>query len=301
MQRLRIVFLVTALTVLAVAACGGSENSSTTGAETAPGTTTEGPAEISAEDFNPDDFGNSSTVDNEWFPLEPGTQFVYEGSVNDEGERIPRRVVFTVTDLTKVIEGVQARVVWDRDYAAGELVEAEIAFFAQDKDGNVWLLGEYPEEYEEGEFVQAVAWIAGQKGAKAGISMLADPRVGGPEYSQGFAPPPADFNDHGRVFKIGQRTCVPFDCYEDVLVTEEFEPNKPDAFQLKYYARGTGNVRVGWRGQKDEDRETLGLVNLVQLSPEALAKVREAALELDRRAYRISKDVYAQTRPAEGP
>ncbi len=58
--------------------------------------------------------------------------------------------MFTVTDLTKVVNGVRAVVVWDRDYASGELQETELAFFAQDNDGNVWHLGEYPEEYETG-------------------------------------------------------------------------------------------------------------------------------------------------------
>jgi hypothetical protein len=306
MQRLRIVVTAAALVVLAASACSSSENSSDaiTSTKTGPGTTTENgtrPKEVSAKDFNPGNFDNATTIDNEWFPLQPGTQFFFEGAATEDGERIPHRVVFTVTDLTKVIEGVRTVVVWDRDYSAGELVEAELALFAQDNDGNVWHLGQYPEEYEEGKFAKAPAWIAGLKGARAGISMKANPRLEASDYSQGFAPPPINWIDRARVYQMGQRTCVPFDCYEDVLVTEEFERNKPGAYQLKYYARGVGNVRVGWRGRKEDEREVLVLVDLVHLSPEALARVREAALELEKRAYRISKDVYAHTPPAEGP
>lgn len=300
MRHLRIVLVAAALVVPSASACRSETPSEAiTSTKAAPGTTTESetpPKEIGAKDFNPDNFDSSTTIDNEWFPLQPGTQFFYEGS---DGERIPHRVVFTVTDLTKVIEGVRTVVVWDRDYSAGELVERELALFAQDNDGNVWHLGQYPEEYEEGKFAKAPAWIAGLKGAKAGISMKVEPRLGAPDYAQGFAPPPINWIDRARVYRMGQRTCVPFDCYEDVLVTEEFERNKPGAYQLKYYARGAGNVRVGWRGSKEEERETLVLVDLVRLSPEALAKVREAALELERRAYKISKDVYAHTPPAE--
>ena len=60
---------------------------------------------------------------------------------------------------------------------------------------------------------------------------------------------------------MGQKTCVPVECYKNVLVTEEFNPDEPGAYQLKYYAPGVGNVRVGWRGEKEEEKETLELVD----------------------------------------
>ena len=91
---------------------------------------------VSAKDFDRGDFDDSTRVNNEWFPLEPGAHSVFEGSAIDDGGRISR-VVTTVTDLTKEINGVNTVVVWERDYTEGEEVEAELAFFAQDKDGNV--------------------------------------------------------------------------------------------------------------------------------------------------------------------
>jgi hypothetical protein len=250
-------------------------------------------------ELDPNNFDDSSTnIDNEWFPLQPGTQWVYEGITVEEGVEIPHRVVFVVTDLTKVIEGVRTIVVWDQDYAAGELVEVEIAFFAQDKEGTVWHLGQYPEEYEKGKFVDAPAWIAGLAGAKAGISMKAEPQPGTP-YFQGWGPA-VDWTDYAQVDQMGQETCVPVDCYQDVLVIAETSLEEQGAFQLKYYARGVGNVRVGWRGD-DTTQEELELVEFVQLDPEALAEARAAALELEKHAYEISPDVYGQTPPAEGP
>jgi hypothetical protein len=129
--------------------------------------------------------------------------------------------------------------------------------------------------------------------------MLAEPRLDVPDYAQGFAPPPVDFTDRARVYKMGQHNCVPVECYEKVLVTEEFNPDEPGAFQLKYYAPGVGNVRVGWRGEKEEEKETLELVDYQHLSPEALAKVRREALEMDRRAYERSSEVYRDTPPAK--
>jgi hypothetical protein len=197
-----------------------------------------------------------------------------------------------------VIDGVRTLVISEKDYTAGQLSEPELAFFAQDNAGNVWLVGEYPEEYENGKFDKAPAWISGQKGARAGIAMLAEPRLGTPDYAQGFAPPPVDFTDRARVYKMGQKTCTPVECYENVLVTEEFNPDEPGSFQLKYYASGVGNVRVGWRGKKEEEKETLELVELNHLSPEALAKVRRDAMEMDQRAYERS-EVYRETQRAQ--
>ena len=139
--------------------------------------------------------------------------------------------------------------------------------------------------------------------------MPAEPRLGTPSYAQGYAPPPVTWDDRARVYKMGQQTCVPVDCYEHVLVTEEFEPSIKGAFQLKYYAQGMVNVRIGWRGKKEEEKETAVLVEVRQLSPEAMAKIREKAIELDRRGYeqpgkvgpfwQYTKEVYSHTQPVE--
>jgi hypothetical protein len=56
------------------------------------------------------------------------------------------------------------------------------------------------------------AWLDGTDGAKAGIMMQADPRAGTPGYSQGYAPPPFNWTDVGRVDKVGQKTCVRTGC-----------------------------------------------------------------------------------------
>jgi hypothetical protein len=289
------VIFVSLLVMLSAAACGAPSASTEDGSED----TQTAPLTGSAKDFERARFDHSTHIDNRWLPLTPGTQFVYEGSaIVDEEGRQPRRVVTTVTDLTKVIDGVRTLVISEKDYTAGQLSEPELAFFAQDNAGNVWLVGEYPEEYENGKFDKAPAWISGQKGARAGITMLAEPQLDTPDYAQGYAPPPVDFTDRARVYKMGQQTYVPVGSYKNVLVTEEFNPDEPGSFQLKYYAPGVGNVRVGWRGKKEEEKETLELVDYQHLSPEALAKVRREAMEMDGRAYERS-EVYRDTPPAE--
>jgi hypothetical protein len=203
----------------------------------------------------------------------------------------------TVTDLTKVVDGVRTLVRWDVDYSAGKMAENEIAFLAQDDDGNVWLLGEYPEEYEGGKFVKAPAWVHGREKARAGLAMQANPQLGA-SYSQGWGPA-VNWTDRGKVDQLGQKTCVPAGCHEDVLVIAETSREERNAEQLKYYARGVGNVRVGWRGKGEKLQETLELAEIVKLSPEDLAKARAAALDLDKRAYKNAKKAYAGTPPAE--
>jgi hypothetical protein len=249
------------------------------------------------EELDPTNFGDSTNITNEWLPLKPGTEWVYEGATVEDGESIPHRLVVTVTDLTKVIGDVRTLVLWDQDFADGELVEAELAFYAQDNDGNVWYLGEYPEEYENGEFVDAPAWIHGFEDALAGIAMKADPQLGTPSYSQGWGPA-VDWTDRGQVDGMGQQTCVPFDCYEDVLVIAESSRGEANAFQLKSYARGVGNVQVGWRGD-DPTQETLELVKIVQLGPKGMEKARNEAMALEKHGFEISPDVYGQTPPLE--
>jgi hypothetical protein len=244
-------------------------------------------------------FSDSTAIDNRWLPFVPGTQFVLEGGVTDSEGVTPHQVVLTVTDVTKVIDGVSTLVIWDRDFSDGELEEEELAFEAQDDNGTVWNLGEYPEEHEDGKFIGAPStWISGQAGAEAGIAMPAAPEVGTPEYRQGYAPE-IDFEDRARVDKARQKTCVPVDCYTDVLVIDEWNPleQPEDGHQLKYHAPGVGTVRVEARG--GEEQERLKLVKLRHLSAKELATARQRVLEMDRRAYKVSRDVYGGTPPAE--
>jgi len=249
------------------------------------------------ENFDPSNFDKSSiNVDNPWFPLVPWTQLVYEGSTEEDGERIPHRVVFTVTNLTKVIGGVNTVVCWDQDYADGELEESELVFFAQDKNGTVWHFGQYPEEYDEGKLIEAPCWLHGFEDAVAGIIMKTDPQLGSPSYSQGWAPS-VDWTDRAIVYKMGETTNVPAGTYEDVLIMDETSLSEPDAHQLKYYARGVGNVRVGWYGEGEISKETLELVDIFELIMGAREEVLTEVLGLERRAYENSEDIYGLTVP----
>jgi hypothetical protein len=247
------------------------------------------------ENFDPASFDERSTViDNEWMPMKPGMRWVWEGTSVDGDEVLAHRIEIHVTDMTKMIGGVRSLATYDLDFSEDELVEAELAFFAQDKEGTVWRMGEYPEEYEEGKFVAAPTWIHGFEDAVAGIMMMAEPREGGRSYAQGWGPK-VDWTDRARVEKMGEIVKVPFAEYDDVLVIDETSKSEPGAHQLKYYARGVGNIAVGWVGDSDPNKETLKLVEFEMMSAEELAEVRAKALALEKHAYEVSKDVYAPT------
>jgi len=293
-----------AVAALALGACGtrnaaGTASSApSTTVQPATSTTARAAAPVTEKDFDRNNFDRPTDIDNVWFPLKPGKQLVYDGETKGEDGLIRHRVVFTVTDLTKVVDGVRNVVVWDRDYNDGKLVETELAFFAQDNDGNVWRMGEYPEEYKNGKFVRCPAWIHGIAKAVAGIEMRAKPQPGTPSYSQGWGPG-VNFTDRGQVDQTGQKIKGPMGSYDDVLVIAEVSRIEKDAHQLKFFARGVGNVRVAWRGKGEKTKETLDLVKVEQLSPAELEKVRAEALKLEKNAYKVSKNVYAQTAPAQ--
>ena len=249
------------------------------------------------ENFEAARFSDPTRVDNTWFPLTPGTQFVYEGFSEEAGKRLPHRFVLTVTDLTKEVMGVRSVVVWDQDLADGELKESELALFAQADDGNVWHFGQYPEVYDQGTVVENPTWVAGIAGAAPGITIKQQPQLGGPTYSQGWSPV-VPWTDRARVAQVGVQDCVPQGCYQNGIVTEEFSREEPNAFQLKYYAPNIGNTRVAFTGQ-DQTRETLELVSRTQLDAAGLADVRAKVLEMDKGAAERSRAVWGLLPPAQ--
>jgi hypothetical protein len=259
--------------------------------------TTEGRPKCEIMHFNRGNFSQPTDVDNKWSPLVPGTQMIMEGVANRTGELLEHQVIFTVTGVTKVIDGVKTVVLWDQDINQGMLAEAELAFKAQDDSGNVWNLGEYPEEYENGEFLGAPStWISGLGQGQGGLLMEGRPQIDTTYYAQGIVPP-IDFLDCARVVKLGERKCTAVECYKSVQVTHERAPLAPEeGIHRKYYAAGVGNVLINAIAN-DPEGETLVLSEVVQLTPQQLAEVNRTALAQDRRGFRVSP-LYRRTAPA---
>jgi len=187
-----------------------------------------------APSVDPADF--TTKIDNKYFPLEPGTTFVYRGKTEDasEGDTV------AVTSETRNIMGVECVVVDDRVTEDGELTEKTYDWYAQDEKGNVWYFGEDSKEYENGKVKSTEgSWEAGKDGAEPGIIMPANPNVGETyrqEYYKGEA------EDMARALKLDGSATVPRGSYDHVLVTREWTPLEPNIAEHKYYAAGVGNV-----------------------------------------------------------
>ena len=249
--------------------------------------------------FSANHFPDRPKINNTWLPLVPGANTVLSGTVEgDDGTLHQHSIVATVTDLTKTINGVRTLVVFERDFDDGQLQESELAFEAQDRVGRVWNIGEYPEEYENGKLTGAPStWLSGVARATAGVGMLANPQPGTPSYRQGRAPA-VDFFDCGMVAKTHQHVCVRVGCFNEVLVIDEWAPLDPEGgHQLKYYAPGVGSIKVAAAGGVNP--EVLTLTSRTTLRAAALARIRDAVIEQDRRGYRVAKSVYAHTPPVK--
>ena len=228
MTKRRTVLTLTALLVAAVAiAVGGCDDESGDGGSSLP--TGSEPADLDPAEF-------TTEIDNPYWPMTPGSRWVYEES-DAEGTN---RVVVTVTNETKEIaNGVEARVVHDVVTQDGEPVEITDDWYAQDADGNIWYLGEETAEYEDGKVASREgSFEAGVDGAEAGVAMPADPEPG-LEYRQEYLEGEAE--DHARVLGFSERVVVPFGKFDSVLQTEDVNPlGEPVQVENKFYAEGVG-------------------------------------------------------------
>lgn len=316
MSRARVLVLLGAATLLVAGACAGpAQRAGSAGPAVAPATSSalaaptttvsHGPVAlptcgpVSVPPLDTKNFTHPTVITNRWMPLVPGTKTVLQGQSNADGTTLPHKIVFTVTDLVKVINGVPNLVTWDVDYDKNTVAEAELAFFAQDNDGNVWNFGEYPEEYNNGAFTGAPkTWLAGLSTADAGVQVPAEPSAGPAEVLQGSAPG-VNFLDCAKDFQTGQHVCVPTGCYDNVRVTEESSPlDNSRATQHKYYAPGVGNIKV--TAVDDPEGETLVLAERTTLSSADLAAARQAAMTLDQHGH-AAHAVYQTSQPLRLP
>jgi hypothetical protein len=188
--------------------------------------------------LDPADF--STRIDNPYWPMRPGSRWVYR-ETDSEGAR--QKVVVTVTKRTKLIaNGVTARVVHDVVTEKGVPVEVTDDWYAQDEAGNIWYLGEDTTEYEDGKPVSKEgSFEAGVQGAQAGVVMPANPKRG-MRYRQEYLKGEAE--DRAQIFSLAEQAEVPFGHFRRgrVLMTKDVNPLEPKVLEYKFYARGVGPV-----------------------------------------------------------
>jgi hypothetical protein len=218
MRRITLLSAIVGSVVVLMTACTSNSSSSSSQKEHKSYTPHIDPAEFTTK------------IDNEYFPMKPGTTFFYEG----KGERDE----MSVTHQTKKVMGVECVVVDDRAWEDGKLIEKTYDWFAQDKEGTVWYFGEDTKEYENGKVTSTNgSWEAGVDGAKPGIIMQAHPKVGQVYHQEYY---PGEAMDMAKVLSLDASVRVSYGSYDHVIETKEWTPLQPVFYEKKYYVRGVG-------------------------------------------------------------
>jgi hypothetical protein len=213
-------------TVLLLAGCGGDGNAAE------PYQLPQGAERV---ELDPTDF--VVQIDNPYWPMAAGNRWVYRET---DAEENTQRIVVTVTKRTKTIVGIRATVVHDRVTEDGELVEDTEDWYAQDKWGGVWYLGEATTEFEGGKPVSTKgSWEAGVDGAQPGLVIPPNPSVGAAYRQEYYA---GEAEDRGKILSLDERVDVPFGSFDGVLMTRDTTPLEPDVNEHKFYAKGVGPV-----------------------------------------------------------
>jgi hypothetical protein len=172
----------------------------------------------------------TTRIDNPYWPMAPGSRWVYR-ETDADGDA--RRVEVTVTGRTATVFGIEARVVRDVVFENGRLQEVTDDWYAQDAHGNIWQLGEVTHEYAGAETSTVGSWRAGVDGARPILVLPAHPDPG-TIYRQTDAVV--------QVLSAGTTAKVPYGSFDRVLVTEELASLEPGRVEHEFYARGVGPV-----------------------------------------------------------
>lgn len=177
------------------------------------------------------------SITNPFLPLKPGTAYVYDFDIPNS---LKGKNTIFVTRETVNILGVACRVVQDTVEINGQVTQETFDYFAQDKQGNVWYFGSDTIQMEDDVVVGVEgSWQAGVDGAKPGIIMIDEPRVGN-EYRQNFALDIAE--DTAKVVALDQNVTVPFGSFSNALQLQGFSALEPEELQNEYYVPNIGNV-----------------------------------------------------------
>ena len=196
--------------------------------------------------------GFTTRITNPWWPMKPGSRWVYRET---DPEGLIQHGVVTVLAKTKLIaNGVTARVVRDVATEDGKPVEATNDYYAQDRCGNVWYLGEATTEYKNGKPVSTKgSFEAGVDGAQAGVIVPARPKPDMGYRQEYFA---GQAEDRGEIVSLREQVEVPFGHFGRgrVLMTRDLNPLEPKTLEFKFYARGIGPVlAIGISGGADRE------------------------------------------------
>jgi hypothetical protein len=258
------------------------------------------------DSFDLERYTLSANGENRHFSLKPG-RYVVMGKLQQKGAAF---VIITVLDETETIDGTVTRVVEEREFEDGELIEVSRNFFAIAKEtSDIFYFGEDVDDYKDGKVVgHTGGWRAGKDGARAGLAIPGKPMAGMKYYIE-VAPGVA--MDRAEVIKTNATIETPAGSFEECLVVTESSPLEPGHDSYKRYAPGVGMIlddevelmKYGWRDDSERIIELEIKKGQIPATPaDALRKlhpkgdIREVKVELhkDRVVYAVETFVGPQ-------
>ena len=241
--------------------------------------------------FDPANFVDPATNVDGYHPTRPGMQWVWAGTTEVGSRKVPHMTISTITDVYRTIEGVPAVAMLGQSTDNGEIAQVGFDYMAVDKQGNVWILGGYTEEYEGGVFTNVEgAYLGTATGGIRGILTPAVVTMDTPRWMIG-TPGPDEDPSVGEPVEIGIDVTVAYGTFHNVRAIREGGVNAPDN-EIKYYAPGVGVV-LNVPRLKSLHQDSFELVNFTDLSPEGLAEASQAVLDLEAHARIAAPEVYA--------
>ena len=228
-----------ALTVALVAAAGCGDKGSQSTTQTTGVSTTAAATSLpqGSKPFKIDPSEFTTEIDHPYWPMKPGSRWIFRET---DAAGAKRKVVVTVTNDTKTIIGLDARVVHDQVTEDGQVTEDTYDWYAQDSEGSLWYLGEDTKEFENGKLKTTEgSWEAGVDGAEPGVILPAHPEPGmryREEYYAGQA------EDGAEILSVNAHAKAPYGTFDNVLQTRNFTPLEPNLVEEKFYAQGVGPV-----------------------------------------------------------
>lgn len=260
--------------------------------------------------FDPANFVDPTLSTNPYHPTRPGLQWIRGGSTEIGLRKVPHQVISTMTDVIRMIDGVPCIAMLDQSTDSGAISQVGLDYIALDKDGNLWLMGGYAEEYEGGEFTNPeTAWL----GVTGGIHKLHQSSRGPQRTSvTGILIPGAvtmntprwyistsgDEDPSGaEPYSVDSDVSVAYGRFQRVVGVLEGSLRAIDN-EIKYYAPGVGVV-LNVPRDASIHQDHFELLNFITLSPEGLAEASEVVLGLEEHARTTAPEVYGSVSKAK--
>jgi hypothetical protein len=240
--------------------------------------------------FDPANFVDPTTSTNPYHPTRPGIVWVRSGTTEVGSRKVPHTVISTMTDVIRMIDGVPCVAMLDQSTDSGQVSQIGFDYFALDKDGNLWIMGGYTEDYQGGQYTNVDSVSLGTaSGGVPGILMPGVIKASTPRWFIGTSGP-KEKPSVAEPVAVGLDQTVKFGRFHNVVAIREGNIGAIDN-EIKYYAPGVG-VILNTPQLKSLHQDDFQLINMFTLSPKGLAEASQVVLNLEKHARKVAPKIY---------